>query len=240
MNDKISVIIIDDEIESIHLLSSLLSEIPEIGEVHWYSDSVSGFEKLNQIKPELVFLDLSMPNLSGIEILRLIRSLNLHVHIIVITSYKNKLLEAYKFDIVSYLLKPFDKIDVENAVKNYFDHKLIHGENSTLHGEVNSVNKIRISVGFETLFFAPEEIIYLEADGAYTQIYLLNDKKLTASYHLKKILDQIPQDKFIRISRKHVINLNYLSKIDKKAKKCMLNHQVKLTLLPYSRTEIES
>lgn len=237
MNNKIKVVIIDDDSVFTLLLRTLLSDIPEIGEVYVFNDSVTGLEKLKQLIPDILFLDITMPKLSGLDILSFIQSYKLHIHIIIITGYDEKILDASKYNIISYIIKPINKPELLKVIKTYNEHKEIH-----THKFKDSNNhisfKIHISSSFEDLFFSPGEIIYFEADGAYTKIYLETNKTLTSSYHLKKIQEHLPSDVFYRISRKHIINFSYLSKIDKKNKKCVLKHQEEFKTLPYSKDEI--
>lgn len=236
MNNENRIMIIDDEPESTRSLEMLIRELYPDCVVFTYNDSELGFQELEIKKPDLLFLDLQMPCLSGIEILKLIEKQKIHVHIIIITAFEKLILKAAHFSMIDYILKPVSKDELRKSLTKFKNHYNQHKEQD-LSQFLNYLNqKIRIPTSSEILFFFPEEIIYLEADGAYTQIYLTNDKKITSSFHLKKIQEQLPKGKFYRISRKHIINYSYLFKIDKKTKECLLNHQVKITNLPYSKS----
>ena len=239
MLENTKAIIIDDESASTQLLKSLLIEYTEIRNIHTFNDSAKGFEALKTEKPDILFLDLDMPRLSGLEIMRLINTFSIHVHVIIITAHEKLILQAAHYSMIDFLLKPFSPDELINSLNKYILHKKQHGKLQKIDTFLNHLSqKIRIPTSFEELFFAPGEISYLEADGAYTQIYLANDKKITSSFHLGRIQKLLPKNLFIRISRKHIINFSYLFKIDKKSKKCLLNHQVKFTELPFSKSII--
>jgi len=232
-------IIIDDEPASTQLLETLLKEFTEIKNIYSFNNPVKGFEALKTKEPDILFLDMNMPGLCGIEILQLIQTFKIHVHVIIITAHKELIMQAAHFSMIDFLLKPFSTDDLKNSLDKYMLHKEQHNRKQKIDTFLNHLSqKIRIPTSFEELFFAPEEISYLEADGAYTQIYLANDKKITSSFHLGRVQELLPPNIFFRISRKHIINFSYLFKIDKKSKKCMLNHQVKYTALPFSKSLI--
>lgn len=238
MQVNTSAIIIDDEVDSTQFLESLLKDCSEIKKVSSFNNPVDGLEAIQKQKPELLFLDLNMPQLSGLEILRLLNSFGIHIHVVVITAYTNMILKAAHCSVIDYLHKPFALEDLKESLNKYKQHKNHHKEES--NSSIFLTQKIRIPTSFEELFFSPEEISYLEADGAYTQIYLANDTRITSSYHLGRIQDLLPSNIFYRISRKHIINYSYLFKIDKKSKKCMLNHQVKYTSLPFTKSVLNN
>jgi len=177
-----------------------------------------------------------MSGLSGIEILELIEKDKIHIHIIIITAYEELVLQAARFGFIDYIRKPFDIDQLRESIEKYKIHWQQHKTANSIDKFLNHFSKkIRIPISFEDIFFDPEEIIFLEAAGAYTNIYLLNNKKIISSFHLKRIYELLPVDTFIRISRKHIINYKYLFKIDKKSRCCILNHQINLTELPYSK-----
>ncbi|MBK6283698.1 MAG: response regulator transcription factor [Draconibacterium sp.] len=185
---SIKAFIIDNEPESIFLLKILLTQIPEISEICTFNDSVNGFESLKSEKPDILFLDLQMPGLSGMEILRLIDTFNLHVHVVIITGHEKLILDAAHFSMIDYLLKPIDKEDLIRSLEKFNLHKEQHQPTQNVEQFSNhQTRKIRIPTSFEELFFATEDIYYLEADGNYTNIYTRDGNKITSSFHLGKI-----------------------------------------------------
>jgi two-component system, LytTR family, response regulator len=234
---SVSAIIIDDEPPAQNILKSLLCEFPEIREINCYTDPVAGFEALQNKKPDILFLDMQMPGISGLEIMKMIETFDLHVHVIIVTGYEQMVLKAAHYGMIDYLLKPVCKDDLSKSLNRYFRHaENHHNEKGIIKFNRFLEKKIRIPTSFEEIFFAPEEIIYIEADGNYTNIYLSDEQKVISSYHLGKIQELLPAGQFIRISRKHIINFNYLHKVDRKTKKCHLKNNGKLAELPFSKS----
>ena len=234
---KTKALIIDDERDSTLLLKKLLQNYPEIDEVNSFNDSEKGYEALKKTEPDILFLDLQMSGLSGIDILGLIQTNNIHVHVIIITAHERLIIQAARYSLIDYLLKPFSPEELKDSLYKYFQHKEHHTINQKIEKFLGFQNrKIRIPTSFEELFFAPEEIYYLEADGNYTNIYTPDGNKITSSFHLGKIQQILPGDIFYRISRKVIINYNYLKKIDKRRKVVYLNHLGKE--IPYSKRVI--
>lgn len=234
---SIKAFIIDDEPESISLLKILLTQIPEVSEVYSFNDPAKGFESLKAEKPDILFLDLQMPDLSGIEILGLIDTFYIHVHVVIITGNEKLVLEAAHFSMIDYLIKPIDLNDLKRSIKKFNLHRERHQATHNIEHSLNyQIRKIRIPTSFEELFFATEDIYYLEADGNYTNIYTRDGNKITTSFHLGKIQQLLTSDTFYRISRKVIINYNYLLKIDKRRKVIHLHHFEKE--IPYSKQEM--
>ena len=235
MNTK--VLIIDDEPDSVSILKILLKQFPGIDKIYSHTNSVMGFEALKTKKPDILFLDLQMPGLTGMEILGLIQTFHIHVHVIIITGYEEMVLQAAHFGMIDYLLKPIDINELKKSLEKFLLHKELHIQEQNFEKFLNYQNrKIRIPTSFEELFFAPDEIYYLEADGNYTQIYMVDGNKVTSSFHLGKIQNLLPADIFYRISRKVIINYQYLKKIDKRKKIIYLNHFGKE--FPYFETRV--
>ncbi len=235
---KTRVLIIDDEIESINLLTNLIADFTEIKDVISRTNSVEGFSAIKDEEPDIVFLDLNMPKLNGIEILKLIHQFDIHIHVIIITAYSDDIKEAAKYGIIDYLLKPFHPDDLKKSIDKYRRHKLQHNTFSNNSEDIkNSINQIKISSAFEDYYFDTKEIVYLEADGNYTKIYTnnANNNQITiSSYNLGKIQQKLPSHIFFRISRKTIINAHYLKKVDKKKKVCTLN--IENIEIPFSKS----
>jgi len=237
-NHSLSALIIDDEKDSCILLVDLLKQFPEIETTSYFTDPHEGMAYLKKDIPDVLFLDMNMPGLNGSEMLQLIEKENIHVHVIIITAFEKTIVKAARYSMIDYILKPISIDDLEQSLKKFWLHKKQH---STLNpiSEFNKTmcNKIRIPNSFEELFFLPEEIYYLEADGNYTNI-ITDNKTITSSFHLGRIQKLLPPNIFFRISRKVIINYSYLNKIDKKRKICVLNISDKEIQIPYSKLSI--
>lgn len=236
MPQTANAIIINDINNSAKALGLLLSKLPEINNVESYNDPIAGLDELKNGNYDLLFLDLDMPKMKGVEFLRLLYSSKIHIHIIIVTSSEKMIVEASRYPTLGFLLNPFTIEDVYEILKKYHLHVELHLNNESRSVFTNfRKQKIKIPTSFEELFFFPDEISYLEADGNYTNIATKSGEIIISSFNLGRIQELLPRDLFFRISRKVIINFTYLQKIDKRKKVCVLNHEVKKAELSYSK-----
>jgi two-component system, LytTR family, response regulator len=236
----LNALIIDDEPEAVKNLENLLRDFPEIKSTIGFSNPLKGFDALKTVLPDILFLDLQMPGLSGIEIIKKIEELNLHIHIVVVTAFEDLIVRAGHYGVIDHLLKPVSVEDLSKSLKKYKIHKKNHENGGKDFRLKKQLKRIRIPTSFEDFFFNPDDIFFLEADGNYTNIITPNGEKITSSYHLGKIQCYLPDDIFFRVSRKVIINYNYLYKIDKRKKLCILSSYNKKAQITYSKTVIST
>ncbi|MEP6794626.1 MAG: LytTR family DNA-binding domain-containing protein, partial [Saprospiraceae bacterium] len=175
-----------------------------------------GIEKINQLAPQLVFLDIQMPEMDGFEML--INIPEKKFHLIFTTAYDHYAIKAIKYAAFDYLLKPIDidelKITIERLatqpVTNLDNKKLETLEQNLLTKPF--LNKIAIPAQEGLLFFDISQIIHLEAQSNYTMIYFDDHSKLMASRTLKEFEEILPQDIFFRPHNSHIINLNFIKR----------------------------
>ncbi|QHI37020.1 Transcriptional regulatory protein YehT [Kordia antarctica] len=216
-------ILIDDEKKARNVLRTLLvEECPEITEIQEAADLLSGVEIIKRCKPDIVFLDIEMPEYSGLEILHFFKKENITFQIIFTTAYNKYAIEAFKIEAIDYLLKPIDDAELKNAVskaqtaikKNNIVEKLNGIEK--IFNQI-SLNKIALEVPKGIMFVSYDDIIFFEADGVYTKVYLKNSKPRLISKTLKYFAQQL-EDKpiFYRTHRSYLINLKFMSEVVKK------------------------
>lgn len=217
---KINAIIIDDEERARNTLRLLLEEYcPEVNIIASCSNVPDGVLKINQHRPQLLFLDIEMPEYSGFELLSFFRDIDFQI--IFVTAYNEYALKAFEVSAVDYLLKPVDidklKTAVEKASKlvttDIMQHKIDSLKDSFAAGQFN---KIALPVAEGLLFIEVPEIVFLEADGAYTNVWLKNGTKILVSKKLK-FFDEILHDRpnFFRSHRSFIVNVNFLKKYSK-------------------------
>ncbi|HET55612.1 MAG TPA: response regulator transcription factor [Ignavibacteria bacterium] len=236
----LNALIIDDEPAAVKNLEMLLKSFQEIQSVKGFTDPVKGFNTAMTINPDILFLDLQMPGLSGIEMIKKIEELNLHIHIVIVTAFEDLVVRAGHYGVIDHLLKPVLIEDLRKSILKYKIHKKNHGDGGKDSHFKKQLKRVRIPTSFEDFFFNPDDIFFLEADGNYTNIITPNGEKITSSYHLGKIQCFLPEDIFFRVSRKVIINYNYLYKIDKRKKLCILSSYNKKAQIAYSRTIISA
>lgn len=214
-------IIIDDEKRARHLLLSLLTEhCKNISSIFEAQDLVSGVDVIKTIKPDLVFLDIEMPNQSGLEILEYFPN-QIDFKIIFVTAYNQYAIEAFKLSAIDYLLKPIDIDELKEAVAK--SEKAIKASNLSeqlkkLRKSLKqlSVDKIALEIPKGIMFASHNNIIYFEADGMYTNVQLVNGKQKTICKPLKHFVDQLEKNAmFFKCHRSYLINLKYVDELVK-------------------------
>lgn len=217
------VIIIDDEKRARRILSTIIKEeCPEVKTILEAENLKDGVSIIKTEKPDIVFLDIEMPNHSGLQILDFFKNEPIHFQIIFTTAYGHYAIEAFKLSAVDYLLKPIDIEEIKTAIskaaynmeENFIKEKLINLERSF---EQLALNKIALEVPKGIRFISHEDILFFEADGAYTKVYLQNGKTELICKTLKHFAEQlVNKPLFYKPHRSFLINLKYMTEITKK------------------------
>lgn len=218
----IKCLIVDDETEGLDMLDSLLGVNEDVRIVAKIDDPTQAVHEVIDKKPDIVFLDINMPNKSGIEVLKEINSLNLNVRVIFVTAFDHYVFEALKNFAFDYLVKPIDRIELQETLIRYREDRNKGVNYNDFLVSLDTINKIKIPVNFGSIFFAPDDIVYFEADGAYTNLVLSNGRSETTSANIGKFEDKLSKQGFFRISRSILVNLKFLSRLDRKSKTCTL------------------
>ncbi len=216
----IKAIIIDDEERARSSLSTLLGEYcPNIEIIAQCTNVPEGVLAINQKRPQLVFLDIEMPEYNGFELLSFFREVDFEI--IFVTAYNEYALKAFEVSAVDYILKPVDIDKLQAAVEkaetrlNTFDmqNRLEVLKESF---KTEQFNKIALPVSEGLLFIDTSDIVYLEADGAYTEVWLKNGSKIVVSKKIKffeEVLDK--RVNFFRSHRSYIVNINFIKKYSK-------------------------
>lgn len=228
--EKINAIIVDDEVRAIDLFKGLLEEFNEILLVASAENVDDGVQLILNHRPDIVFLDIQMPNKNGFELLHEIKDFDVQPTIIFVTAYDEYAIEAIRHSAFDYLTKPVDPRLLKKAIKRY------QCEKSKLNGKDNiklvlnhlTPNKIKFNTRSGSIFLSPEDILYVEAEGNYSEIFLTNENSHMVSMYLATVLEKLPENMFFRISRSLAINLGYLKQLNRKKKICGLEVDGKL------------
>lgn len=214
----IKTIIIDDEHYGRQALCQLLEQYcPGVEIIAVCENGKKGIESITTLKPDLVFLDIQMPEMSGFDVLQQLSPMDFEV--IFVTSFDQYAIKAIKFSALDYLLKPIDVDDLIHAVTKA-GKRLAPGSNdnryqSVLHNIHRKGEKIeRLAVpSFEGIdFFSTDDILYFEADGNYTTIILTNQRKHVISKNLKEFESLLTGSGFCRVHNSFLINLDHVQK----------------------------
>jgi two-component system LytT family response regulator len=213
----IITILVDDEIRLLSSLQTMLKRnCPQLDVVAVCQTADDARNKIKETKPELVFLDIAMPGKDGFALLEEIG--DIHFRIIFVTAHDEYSLRAFKFSAIDYLLKPVDEEDllaaVTKAEKTIFPEKtlqksiaaLVHNLKPQTNNQEKKLCLVTLS-GFHVVSLS--DIIYCEAEGPYTNFYLLNDKKVCVSRPLADYELLLSDDDFFRVHKSFLINIHH-------------------------------
>jgi len=226
MQEDIKVIIVDDEPEARELLITLLDEYPNIiitaqsGSV----DEALGFITANP--PDIVFLDIHMPKKNGFDLTNSMRNLKIKSHIIFVTAYDQYAIQAFKHAAFDYLLKPINEEELRNTIIRYQSENSkvdIAEKMEVLYKAINGTSRLRFTTRSGFTFINMHEIVYLEAEGNYTTIYLLNGKDETVTQSLGQIEEDLSANNFFRVNRSVIINLKFIARVNRRTKTCHIS-----------------
>ena len=212
----IKAVIIEDERNSIEVLQKLLAKhCPQI-ELLGYAENIeSGEELIRKQKPELVFLDITMPDGNGFDLLEKVSDINFEI--IFITATDKFAMKAIKYSALDYILKPVDAEELKTAVEKIIEKKLQLPQMENFKFLLENVrnkdfdySKITLPTGNAYEVVNIKDIIRCEAEGSYTNFILTGNRKLLVSLGLKHYEDLLPQEKFIRIHHHDLINMDHV------------------------------
>ncbi|MGB5417483.1 LytR/AlgR family response regulator transcription factor [Algibacter sp.] len=201
----ISCIIVDDEAIAKEVIAMHLAKIPNIKIVASCNNAMEAFSVLREHEIDLIFLDINMPEISGISFAK---SINKEVKIIFTTAYRDFAVEGFELQAVDYLLKPISFDRLLKAVNNYFD---IYANPTALeiqNDDVNDFMFVRSDRRMIKIDF--ESIIYIESYSDYIKIHLANQTIVTRET-ISAIEAKLPSRKFLRIHRSYIIALKYIT-----------------------------
>lgn len=223
MNQPISVFIVDDEQRAIETLSKILTTFFDNVNVIGTATNVSeAFTLINEVKPQLLFLDIEMGLESGFELLEKFE--NIFFHVAFVTAHEEFALKAIKFSALDYIIKPASVSDLKVLLQkletqpknNEENQKVKHLFGNFLTQDKNE-HKITIAIAEGYDFIKVSDILYLMADGSYTNFCLKSGQKLITSKSLKFFESILEGYGFFRIHNSTLINLKYIKRISKSA-----------------------
>lgn len=209
---SISAVIVDDERINIKLLAGLIKNYcPDVEIVDTATNVNDGIKAVVRHKPQILFLDIEIHDKTGFDILKVIDEPSLQV--VLITAYEKYAVQAFKYSVVDYLLKPIRIEDLVVAVKRCkarIQELKDNAANNNLLNEETDVLGIYEKDNITLLRF--HEIIYLGAKGSYTEIGTNNNKKYVSSRSLKENEETLPANLFIRVHNSFVVNVHHIMK----------------------------
>lgn len=208
---KLRTIAIDDEPLALQLVSGFIERTPFLELVGAYENPLPAIEKYNENDIDLVFLDIQMPDITGIAFAKMLGS---RTKIVFTTAYENYAVDGFRLQAVDYLLKPFgydDFLQSAQRAKNRIDMETSPGKESEEDSHflfLKSDYKIR-RINFS-------DILYIEGLKEYVRVFLVNESKPVLSIStLKNIESKLPCNSFMRVHRSFIVNLGHVKTIER-------------------------
>lgn len=224
LKERIRTILVDDEEDAVNLLQQLLNDYPEIEVLAVANNTFDAYSMILEYEPDLVFLDVQMPRETGIDLAGKLKSLTSCPAIIFVTAYEQYAISAIKNAALDYILKPVNRTELKNAIFRFKEMKSHKSEMANklnqLFAQIAHPNKLRFNTRTGFFMIDPEKIIFCKSDGNYSEFYTTEGKKEVVTSNLGNIEEDLPEHSFYRVSRFHIINLNFVNRINRKDRCC--------------------
>lgn len=215
---EIRAILIDDEEDSREVLKLAIAKYcPEVTLLGAYDSAEEGMAAIRQQEPDLVFLDVQMPRLSGFDLLEQLAPINFEV--IFVTAHDQYAIKAIRFSALDYLLKPLDVEELVRAVgkaagrlERRNSEQQYQSVISNMHYRNKKIERLAVPTFEGIEFFNTSEIVYCQADGNYTRLFLTGGKSQLISRHLKDFENLLTDSGFCRVHHSFLVNLRHVVK----------------------------
>ena len=217
----LKTLIIDDEKNAREAIAKIAEQYCDNISIIGYAEDVeSGVKAIKKYNPDLVLLDIKMPDGTGFDILQQIDNINFST--IFITAFNEYAIKAFKFSAIDYLLKPIDVDEFKSAIEKV--EKAKEQQNTKLKLDVfleninnisKEVKKIILKTSDSIHLINVNEILRCESDGNYTKFYFTNQSPIMVSKNLKEYYDMLKDYQFFRPHQSHIININFIKRYHK-------------------------
>ena len=220
---SLTCIIVDDEPLAVRLLESFVNKTPDLQLAGSFTDSVEAINVIKELKPDLLFLDIQMPDMSGMELAHVVPA---ETKIIFTTAFKEYAYESYEVSALDFLLKPirYNKfISAVEKARQWFGHK-VNNQNNLNNLNIQNTEKephgkqetVFLRVDGEFRQVALSKIIYVCGMKDYVMFYLSDEKRpLITHLTMKSVEDMLPSTLFMRISRSYIVALDKIKSVDR-------------------------
>ena len=213
---QFKTIIIDDERLARQELRTILNDYPEIEIIDEAQNGEEGIEKIKALNPDLIFLDINMPGMTGFEMLKHLSEIP---HVIFVTAYDEYALKAFEVNALDYILKPVDTNRLNEAIEKLKQNDDQEFESDTKNKLTRSErrlsinDKVFIKDGEKCYFVKLGDVRMLESDGNYVKVHFGTSRPLILR-SLNSFEEKLDQEYFFRANRKFIINLDWIEKVE--------------------------
>lgn len=221
---KLKCIAVDDEPLALQIIVSYIEQTPSLSLVGQFSNAIEALKAIHEQDIDLIFLDIRMPDINGIELAKIVEQYRVkgNLRIIFTTAFDQYALDGYKVDALDYLLKPFSFVDFSKSVAKalgYFE--LIRNPEQEIRKfnppiPETEVAYIYLKFEYQLVRIAVDDIIYVESMKDYVKVFRLSeDKPLLSLTSMKSLEEKLPENKFMRIHRSYIVSLDKIKSATK-------------------------
>lgn len=206
MKKKYNVLIVDDEFLARKLLSEYVTKVNFLNLIDTCSDATEAMEVLNNEQIDILLLDIQMPDITGMELLK---SLKNKPAVILTTAYSEYAVDAFTLGVSDYLLKPFDYARFMQAINKVVDNHVIDRT-----ADESNNDFLMVKADYKLYKINYDELLFIEGQHEYVTFHT-KTKRITALYSLKNLEDTLPKDKFVRTHKSFIVSIKNIEDIDK-------------------------
>ncbi len=228
MENLLKILVVDDEPEARELLKYMLQESDGVSVIGTAGDVDGAISLMKRERPHLVLLDIQMPGKDGFNFIEQIQGSGHEPGVIFVTAYEHYAIQAIRNSVFDYILKPVHQEELDSAILRFrtrgrkVQTQELHQLIETLRS--NGPARIKLNTRAGYMLIDPAEVVFCEADGNYTHIQLTNGTREITTQNLGNIEELLEGGTFFRASRSYLLNLKYLSKVDRKNSNCLLEY----------------
>lgn len=219
MPEKITCLIVDDEPMALNLVENYVLKTPFLHLVKKCNSGLEALFYLNEEKVDLIFLDIQMPDLTGLQLAKVIPK---STRIIFTTAFDQYAIEGFKVEALDYLLKPFDYSEFLMAAtkaKEWFE--LVYNQEKTT---AKNIDFLFVKSEYKQIKINLKDVLYFEGLKDYIKIWLKNNPKpILTLMSLKALEEELPADKFMRVHRSFIVSLDSIEAIERS--QILINNQ---------------
>ena len=211
--DKYNVIIVDDEYLAQKLLQDYVSKVESLQLMATCSNAIEAMNALNDQQVDIMFLDIQMPDLTGLE---LVRSLEQKPAVIFTTAYSEYAVDAFNLSVVDYLLKPFDFPRFIQAINKAIgtEQPKVAGAEKPADTISKSNDFITVKADYKLYKINYDDLLYIEGQHEYVTFHT-TQRRITALFALKDLEEILPKDKFVRVHKSYIVSFKHIQDLDK-------------------------
>lgn len=228
MEEVLKILLVDDEPEARELLKYMLLGNKDVSVVGAAGTVDEALKLMRLEHPHLVLLDIQMPEKDGFHFIEQVQQSGDDPGIIFVTAYEHYAIQAIRNSVFDYILKPVHQEELNNAIVRFRQKgRKAHEQNlqellDVLKG--NAPSRIKLNTRSGYVLIDPAEVVYCQADGNYTHIQLTRGSCEIITQNLGAIEETLNGNTFFRASRSYLLNLKYLSRVDRKSCNCLLEY----------------